>query len=172
MPGVVSYTYTYGGSAVTVPAGPDGTASAVLTPLTTDTQYLEVTSTFADGTVSETAYYSFYPRSAAPPFTCDANGGAQPGQVVHCTVTPVQPGLASYGYSVRTWSTTGPEVAVQPAADGTAAFEFTAPAVQERELLSVTVWSANAAGQRSDTSYTSFYVTPDPATLPRAVRAS
>ncbi|WP_410624617.1 DNRLRE domain-containing protein [Amycolatopsis sp. cmx-8-4] len=172
VPGVVSYTYTYGGSAVTVPEGPDSTASAVLTPLTTDTQYLEVTSTFADGTVSETAYYSFYPRSAAPPLTCDANGGAQPGQVVHCTVTPVQPGLASYGYSVRTWSTTGPEVAVQPAADGTGVFEFTAPALQERELLSVTVWSADAAGQRSDTSYTSFYVTPDPASLPRAVRAS
>ncbi|MFI5611503.1 hypothetical protein [Amycolatopsis sp. NPDC051903] len=159
VPGAVSYTYRYrGGDPVTVPAGPDGTASVVLTPLTTDSQYLNATTTFADGTVSEAGYYSFSPRSAAPPLTCDASGSVRPGQVIHCTVTPVQPGLVSYGYAVETASGPGPDVTVQPGADGTAAFEFTAPADQTQYVLSVRAWSANASGQRTDTSYAGYWV--------------
>ncbi|MFJ9784647.1 DNRLRE domain-containing protein [Amycolatopsis sp. NPDC101161] len=157
LPGVVSYTYTYLGATVTVPAGADGTASVVLTPLTTNSQYLQVTSTFADGTVSEPAYYSFIARSAAPPLTCDATGPLQPAQVVHCTLTPVQPGLASYGYVVGD----GPEATVAPAADGTGAFEFTAPA---QGFLSLHAWSVNAAGLRTDSSYTSYGVSASAAT--------
>jgi len=155
VPGVTGYTYRYnGGEPVTVAAGPDGTASAVLTPLTTNTQYLEVRSTFADGTASEAAYYSFFPRSAAPPLTCDTTAGLHPGQVVHCTLAPVQPGLAAYGYRLGN----GAEVSVPPAADGTGAFEFTVPEADGRYFLSVTTWSANAAGLRTDTSYTSWVV--------------
>ncbi|WP_442874700.1 hypothetical protein [Amycolatopsis sp. NBC_00345] len=159
IPGAVSYTYRYrGGDPVTVPAGPDGTASIVLTPLTTDSEYLNATTTFADGTVSEAGYYSFSPRSAAPPLTCDASGDVRPGQVISCTVTPVQPGLASYGYVVGTASGPGPDVTVQPGADGTGTFEFTVPADQAQYVISVRAWSANAAGQRTDTSYTSYWV--------------
>ncbi|WP_091618077.1 hypothetical protein [Amycolatopsis saalfeldensis] len=159
IPGAVSYTYRYrGGDPVTVPAGPDGTASAVLTPLTVDSQYLNATTTFADGTVSEAGYYSFSPRSAAPPLTCDATGDVRPGQVIHCTVTPVQPGLASYGYVVETASGPGPDVTVRPGADGAGAFEVTVPADQTQYVLSVRAWSANAAGQRTDTSYAGFWV--------------
>ncbi len=174
VPGVVSYTYSlYRGASGTVPAGPDGTASVSLTPLTTDTQYLTVTSTFADGSVSQAGYYSFYPKSAAPPLTCDLTGNARPGQVVHCTLKPVQPGLASYGYVITADGVTGPEVAVRPGADGTGAFEFTAPATGTKIWLNVTAWSANAAGQRTDTSYTSCYVDPAASAGPakQAVRA-
>lgn len=161
VPGVVSYTYSlYRGASGTVPAGPDGTASVSLTPLTTDTQYLTVTSTFADGSASQAGYYSFYPKSAAPPLSCDLTGNARPGQVVHCTLTPVQPGLASYGYVITADGVNGPEVAVQRGADGTGTFEFTAPATDTKIWLNVTAWSANAAGQRTDTSYTSCYVDP------------
>ncbi|MDQ7805724.1 hypothetical protein Q5425_18415 [Amycolatopsis sp. A133] len=155
LPGVVSYSYRYlGGAPVTVAAGPDGTASTVLTPLTANTQYLEVRSTFADGTVSEAAYYSFFPRSAAPPLTCDAAAGLHPDQVVHCTLAPVQPGLAAYGYRIGN----GTEVPVPAAADGTGAFEFTVPAGDGRYYLSLTAWSVNAAGLRTDTSYTGYVV--------------
>lgn len=170
VPGAVSYTYRYrGGDPVTVPAGPDGTASVVLTPLTTDSQYLNATTTFADGTVSEAGYYSFSPRSAAPPLTCDASGYVRPGQVIRCTVTPVQPGLVSYGYVVGTAGGPGPDVTVQPGADGMATFEFTAPADQTQYVLSVRAWSANAAGQRTDTSYTGYWV--DAAAVSRVTKA-
>ncbi|WP_208630663.1 DNRLRE domain-containing protein [Amycolatopsis kentuckyensis] len=162
LPGVVSYTYAhYRGAEGTVPAGPDGTASVVLTPLSTDTQYLTVTSTFADGSVSKPGYYSFSPKSAAPPLTCDLTGNARPGQVVHCTLTPVQPGLAAYGYQLAIGGESGPEVAVRPGADGTGTFEFTAPATETKLWSSLRAWSANAAGQRTDTSSTVFYVDPD-----------
>ncbi len=155
LPGAVSFTYRLrGAEPVTVPAGPDGTASAVLTPLTADWQYLESTTAFADGTVSAASYYWFVPASAAPPLTCDATGSLRPGQVVRCTLAPVQPGLASYGYTVDA----GPEVAVQPGADGTAAFEFTVPADRTQYVLRLEAWSANAAGLRTDTSYTSYWV--------------
>jgi hypothetical protein len=165
LPGVVSYTYTYLQAApVTVPAGPDGTASVTLTPLSTDTQYLDVTSTFADGSNSHAAgYYRFYPKSAAPPLTCDGEGNLRPGQLVHCTLAPVQPGLAAYGYHIRPNGETGPDVVVQPGADGTGTFEFTAPATDTKIWLYVDAWSANAAGQRTDTSYTSYYVDPSAA---------
>ncbi|HEY2057873.1 MAG TPA: hypothetical protein VGH57_05830 [Amycolatopsis sp.] len=161
IPGAVSYTYRYrDGDPVTVPAGPDGTASVVLTPLTVDSQYLNATTTFADGTVSEAGYYSFSPRSAAPPLSCDAgaSGNAQPGQVIHCTATPVQPGLASYGYIVGEYGGPGTEVTVKPAADGTGTFEFTVPADRTQYTLWVRLWSANAAGQRTDLTYTSFWI--------------
>lgn len=132
----------------------------VLTPLTVDSQYLNATTTFADGTVSEAGYYSFSPRSAAPPLSCDAgaSGNAQPGQVIHCTATPVQPGLASYGYIVGEYGGPGTEVTVQPAADGTGTFEFTVPADRTQYTLWVRLWSANAAGQRTDLTYTSFWI--------------
>lgn len=163
LPGVVSYTYSFVGAApVTVPAGPDGTASVVLTPLTTDTQYLSVTSTSADGWVSQPGYYDFHPRSAAPPLTCDGTGNLRPGQVVHCKLTPVQPGLTAYGYDIRANDETGPAV-VQPGADGTGTFEFTAPATDTKIWLYVDAWSVNAAGQRTDTSSTSYYVDPNAA---------
>jgi hypothetical protein len=93
------------------------------------------------------------------------NGNLRPGQVVHCTLTPVQPGLASYGYVVDS----GPETTVRPGADGTGAFEFTVPADQPRSVLPVQAWSANAAGQRTDTSYTSFWV--DETTAVRVTKA-
>ncbi|MEU0796303.1 DNRLRE domain-containing protein [Amycolatopsis sp. NPDC005961] len=172
LPGVVSYTYSYFGAApVTVPAGPDGTASVVLTPLTTDTQYLDVTSTSADGWVSQPGYYRFYPKSAAPPLVCDGTGNLRPGQVVHCTLTPVQPGLAAYGYRIRPNGETGPDVVVQPGADGTGAFEFTAPATDTKIWLYVDAWSVNAAGQRTDKSYTSYYVDPAASAANRATHA-
>lgn len=159
VPGAVSYTYHYrSGAPVTVPAGPDGTTSIVLTPLSTDSQYLDVATTFTDGTVSATGYYSFSPRSAAPPLTCDAGRFVRPGQVIHCTVTPVQPGLAAYGYTIGAADGNGPEVTLQPGSDGTAAFEFTAPADPTPYVLSVLAWSTNAAGLRSDASYTSYWV--------------
>ncbi|UOX86015.1 hypothetical protein MUY14_30135 [Amycolatopsis sp. FBCC-B4732] len=155
LPGAVSFTYRLqGAEPATIPAGPDGTASAVLTPLTASSQYLETTTTFADGTVSAGSYYWFSPRSAAPPLTCDGSGSLRPGQVVHCTLTPVQPGLASYGYSVDS----GPAVTVGPGADGTAAFEFTVPADRTQYVLRLEAWSANAAGLRTDTSYTAYWV--------------
>ncbi|WP_244180802.1 DNRLRE domain-containing protein [Amycolatopsis pretoriensis] len=170
LPGVVSYTYSFFGAApVTVPAGPDGTASVTLTPLSTDTQYLDVTSKSADGWVSAPGYYRFYPKSAAPPLTCDATGNLRPGQVVRCTLTPVQPGLASYGYRIRANETT-PDVVVQPNADGTGTFEFTAPPTDTKIFLYVDAWSANAAGQRTETSYESYYVDPD-AAASRVTRA-
>lgn len=166
VPGAVSYTYRPGGTnPVTVSAGPDGTANAVLTPLTLGWQFLEATTTFADGTVSASSYYYYSARSAAPPLTCDVDGNLRPGQVVHCTLTPVQPGLASYGYVVDS----GPETTVRPGADGTGAFEFTVPADQPRSVLPVQAWSANAAGQRTDTSYTSFWV--DETTAVRVTKA-
>lgn len=158
VPGVVSYAYTYLGTTGTVAAGPDGTASAELTPLTTDSQVLEVKSTFADGTVSQPGYYRFYPRSAAPPVTCDATGTVRPGQVLHCTATPVQPGLVSYGYTVTTADGTGPDLVAEPAADGTAKFEVTAPPGQNQYLLALHVWSANAAGLRTDVTFTGYWV--------------
>lgn len=157
VPGAVSYTYSYDGASGTVPAGADGTASAVLIPLTIYSRTLEVTTTFADGSTSETAYYTFSAKSAAPPLTCDVTGSARPGQVIHCTLTPVQPGLASYGYTAGD----GAETSVAPRADGTGAFEFTVPA--GTSYISLHAWSANAAGQRTDTSYTSFPVEVTPA---------
>ncbi|GLY44228.1 hypothetical protein Amsp01_102510 [Amycolatopsis sp. NBRC 101858] len=155
LPGAVSFTYRFpGAEPATVPAGPDGSASLVFTPLTTGWQYLEATTTFADGTVSAGAYYWFSPRSAAPVLTCDGNGSLRPGQVVHCTLTPVQPDLATYGYTIGD----GPEVSLPAGADGTAAFEFTLPADQTRYVLQLHAWSTNSAGLRTDESYTLFWV--------------
>ncbi|HET6711941.1 hypothetical protein [Amycolatopsis sp.] len=155
LPGAVAYTYRHAGAEpVTVPAGPDGTASVVLTPLALGWQFVAATTTFADGTTSASTYYTFSPRSAAPPLTCDGNGSVRPGGVARCTLAPVQPGLVSYGYTVGD----GPEVTVQPGADGTAAFEFTVPADRTGYVLLVTAWSTNAAGLRTDLSSTSYWV--------------
>ncbi|WP_290057644.1 DNRLRE domain-containing protein [Amycolatopsis solani] len=166
LPGAVSFTYRLqGADPATVPAGPDGTASAVLTPLTAGRQYLETTTTFADGTVSAGSYYWFIAESAAPPLTCDGSGSLRPGQVVHCTLAPVQPGLVSYGYAVNA----GTETTVQPGPGGTAAFEFTVPADQTQYVLRLEAWSVNAAGLRTDTSYTSYWVDETAARVTKAV---
>ena len=67
VPGAVSYTYRPSGAdPVTVPAGPDGTASAVLTPLTLGWQFLEATTTFADGTVSAALVLPLFRRAPRP----------------------------------------------------------------------------------------------------------
>jgi hypothetical protein len=60
IPGVISYTYSFnGGDPVIVPAGADGTAAVVITPTTVGIQDLLVTSTSADGTVSDSNDYEF-----------------------------------------------------------------------------------------------------------------
>ena len=63
----------------------------------------------------------------------------------------------------------GPEATVQPGADGAGAFEFTVPADRTQYVLPVQAWSANAAGQRTDASYTSFWV--DETTAVRGTKA-
>lgn len=64
--GVVGYTYTFNDNApVTVPAGPDGTATVVLTPTTAYAQNLVVTSTLADGSTSEQNDYYFLANPVA-----------------------------------------------------------------------------------------------------------
>jgi hypothetical protein len=164
--GVVSYTYKFNDDdPVTVPAGPDGTVAVVLTPLKVYAQTLFVTSTFADGTVSEQRRYDFLANSVAPSSSCDSNGYVHPGQLVHCTFTAVQPGAVSYGYALGA----GPETSVAAGADGAGAMSFTVPADQTGQL-SMRVWSVNTLGLRSDELSTGFDVDPNlpPAAAGRA----
>jgi len=152
---VVSYTYTFNDDApVTVPAGGDGTARVTLTPLHAYSQTLLVTSTFADGSVSEQRRYSFLANSMAPQMSCDNTGAVHPGQLVRCTFSTAQPGVAAYHYV----SDVQPEVTVPVAADGTGAMSFTVPADQTSWSIDLRVWSVNGAGLATDPLSVSFYV--------------
>ncbi|MFC4109573.1 hypothetical protein [Micromonospora zhanjiangensis] len=56
--GVVSYVYSFDyGTPVTVPAGPDGTATVTWTPDTAGSHQLDVYAVAADGSESDTHYY-------------------------------------------------------------------------------------------------------------------
>jgi hypothetical protein len=156
-PGVVSYTYQFSDQPpATVPAGPDGTASVVFTPTHTYVNFVTVTSTFADGTTSESGGYTFYVAYMYPQVSCDNNGDwLRPGQQVRCTLTPVQAGVVSYGYVLNS----GPETTLPAGEDGTAVLDFTVPADQQSgSYLPLRLWSVNGAGTRSDEYITSFYV--------------
>ncbi len=154
--GVTSYTYAFNTEQpVTVAADAAGTAVISYTPAKTYINYLTVTSTLADGTVSESKTYYFYVAYQSPRVSCDNSGWVTPGQVIRCAISPVQANLASYGYIVGE----GQEVVLQPDADGKAAVEFTVPAGQAPgSYLRLRVWSVNTAGVRSDEYVTSFYV--------------
>lgn len=66
VPGAVSYTYSFnGGPTVTVPADADGNAGVVFTPTTPNDNSVVVTSTFADGSASESTEYDFVVNGAA-----------------------------------------------------------------------------------------------------------
>lgn len=65
VPGVVSYTYDFNGDEETVPAGPDGSAQVVLTPMDTSEQELLVSSTLPDGGTSDETFYAFGVNSSA-----------------------------------------------------------------------------------------------------------
>ncbi|MEV4056091.1 hypothetical protein AB0J55_33200 [Amycolatopsis sp. NPDC049688] len=157
VPGAASYTYDFGGGVHgTVPAGPDGTASVVFTPTQSYINSIRVTTTFADGTVSEDGGYTFYVAYSSPRLTCDATGwSVSPGQHIQCTLAPVQANLASYGYQVDS----GPQTTLAPGPDGTATFGFDVPADrQSGSYVQLRAWSTNTAGTKSDETGTSFYV--------------
>lgn len=157
VPGVVSYTYSFNSQApTTVAAGPDGTASVVFTPTQTYVNLLEVTATLAGGVVSESRAYFFYVAYMYPRIACDNNGNSvQPGQVVHCTLSPVQANVASYGYVFNN----GPETTVPAGSDGTAGIDVTIPADQPSgTYVFLRAWSTNASGVRSDDTTSSFFV--------------
>jgi hypothetical protein len=158
VPGAASYTYAFdGGPAGTVAAGPDGTASTVFTPARRYPNAIRVTTTFADGAVSEAGGYTFSAASVAPAVSCDTGDeSVQPRQHIRCTAAPLQAGVTGYGYAVVG---SGPETTVAAAADGTGAFGFDVPANQPNAAyLALRVWSVNAAGVRSDETTEEFYV--------------
>lgn len=154
VPGVVSYTYVLEDDApVTVPAGADGSATVTLTPLHAYSHTLLVTSTFGDGTQSETRRYYFLAKQISPQMTCDTNGYLRPGQEVHCTFTTTQPNAVAFRYVLGSQ----PEATV-PANDGTGTMTFTVPADQTASSISLYVRSVNALGLLSDPLSTGFSV--------------
>jgi hypothetical protein len=157
VPGAVSYTYQLRGVSGTVPAGPDGTASVVYIPTESYVNFVTVTSTFADGSVSEQGGYTFYVSYSYPRVSCDATGSwsVRPGQLIQCGMAPVQANVVSYGYSLDR----GAETAVAAGADGKAAISFTVPESKTSgSYLQLYAWSVNTAGVRSEDYSTSFYV--------------
>lgn len=167
VPGAVSYTYSFNEDApLTVPAGPDGTAAVVLTPLHAYSQVVVVTTTFADGTTSLERRYVFNANAVRPDLACDNNGFLHPGQEVHCTLTSPQPNVAGYRYRLDG----APEVAVPAAADGTGAMGFTVPLDHGSNQIGFSLWSVNTAGQLSDELSTGFDMAFGPAAR-GAVRA-
>ncbi|WP_153033380.1 hypothetical protein [Amycolatopsis sp. YIM 10] len=155
-PGVTAYTYSFDSAApVTVPADVDGKASFTFTPARPGWTHLTVTSTLPDGGTSESETHAISVKSLAPQATCDDQGYVKPGQVVRCTLTPVQENLAAYGWAVAD----GPENTVPPGPDGTAAIEFTVPADQlSGRYLVLRLWSVNEAGLRTEVYDRNFYV--------------
>ncbi|MDT7805385.1 MAG: hypothetical protein QOI78_8818 [Actinomycetota bacterium] len=153
VPGAVSYTYTFNEDApVTVPAGPDGTASVVLTPLHAYSQTVLVTTRFTDGAVSLERRYEFNANAVTPQASCDTTGFVRPGQEVHCTLTSPQPNVAGYRYRLDA----DPEVTVPAASDGRGAMSFTVPPDHGPNQIPLSLWSVNTAGQLSDELSTGF----------------
>lgn len=145
-PGVTSYTYAFdGGAPVTVPAGPDGTASVTLTSTATNPQMLFVTSTLPDGSTSDRNQYTFSLDTRTPTVSCPQG---QAGQPIQCTVQPGQSNVASYTYTFDS----GPSTTVQAAPDGTATITLTAPDTAGTYYLDIT--SADTAGLSSDLEIT------------------
>ncbi|MCE7004294.1 DNRLRE domain-containing protein [Kibdelosporangium philippinense] len=155
-PGVTAYTYSFDSAPpVTVPADVDGKASITFTPTKPDWTHLTVTSPLPGGGTSETATYAISVRYLAPQATCDDQGYVKPGQVVRCTLNPVQANVATFGWALEN----GPENTVPPGPDGTAAIEFTVPADQpSNAYLVLRLWSVNTAGLRTEVAERNFYV--------------
>jgi hypothetical protein len=144
---VVSYTYSFNGAdPVTVAADADGTASVLLTPEVANTFLpLVVTSTFADGSTSDSAEYDFLASTSAPIVACSGTVGGgqiQPGDVT-CTFTPVQENVTSYSYTING----GAPLDVTSGPGGTATVDITAVVGQS---LVFHVRSRNAEGGTSD----------------------
>ncbi|WP_410659255.1 DNRLRE domain-containing protein [Amycolatopsis sp. lyj-112] len=155
-PGVTAYTYSFDSAPpVTVPADADGKASITFTPTRPDWTILTVTSALPGGGTSETTTYQISVRHWAPQAACDDQGYVKPGQVVRCTLSPVQANVATFGWSLAD----GPENTVPPGPDGTAAIEFTVPADQPSgRYLVLRLWSINETGLRTEVSERNFYV--------------
>ncbi|MBP2330992.1 hypothetical protein JOF56_011377 [Kibdelosporangium banguiense] len=145
VPETVSFTYTFrGGAPVTVPAGPDGTATVELVPLTQYGNDIRATGTLADGTITQPALYTFYAHPKEPRLSCNANRPS-PGERFQCTFTPVQSNVVAYVYK---WGQ-DPEVTVPAAADGTATVNLVAPGPGDVQVP-FTIWSVNNLGYRSE----------------------
>ncbi|TDQ05015.1 hypothetical protein [Labedaea rhizosphaerae] len=154
VPGAASYTYHFNDDdPVTVPAGADGTASVRYTPPHRDTNYLTVQTTFTDGTTSEELFWSFMVNGNGPQVECTPSEVPAGGEFT-CTLAPVQVGAQSYLYQ---WGD-GPEQALPMGSDRTATITLTMPAdVDYAQTLST--WSVDGSGARSDVDYTSIYRT-------------
>ncbi|MFJ5309398.1 hypothetical protein [Streptomyces sp. NPDC088350] len=122
-----------GDKTIDVPAGPDGTASVTLTLDGIYGESLRVSSTSANGWVTDAAFwgisYDTTPTVASDVYPENGSGGGAgvPGSF---TFTPKVKGVASYTYSVNG----DPEVTVAAGAHHTASVDWTPAAADDYDL--------------------------------------
>jgi hypothetical protein len=168
MHGVVSYTYQFNQyqvdeqPPVTVPAGPDGSATISFTPTRAFYNTLNVTSTTADGTQSQETGVAFYPASIAPTVSSTAypagQAGGGPGVTGSFTFGAVAADVVEYSYQFGN----EPVRTVAAAADGSAVIEWT-PQTWPNEFggwTMLVVSSRSSNGLVSDPAYYNFQIDP------------
>lgn len=144
---VVSYSYTdNGGSAVTVPAAADGTATASIV-LAGGYNDIKVTSTSSNGWVSPAAELDYYagewPGVASADWPQDAAAGAPVGHAGTFTLTNHLPGATTISYSFDIFDV----VTIPIGADGTATITWTPTAAGAQTLY---VYASTPDGTQSD----------------------
>lgn len=163
MPDVVEYVYSFNFDVEqTVAAGADGSASVTFTPTTVDTNTLYVFSRSADGTVSETGWFDFFPASIAPtvesatyPQFLTSGGPGVPGTF---TFRPVAADVVEYVYQFPG----EPEQTVAAGPDGTATVTWTPRSYPDLDNGWVTLFvrSRSAGGFESDLRFYTFRLNP------------
>jgi hypothetical protein len=165
VPGTIRFTspmqhithYTYwsdraSGPRGTVPAGPDGTATAAWTPQLGGTEIIRAEAHNAGGYVSGQGAVSHRvldkPRVSSAEFPHNGSGPLATGTF---TLSPRQLGVTEYRYTIDG----KPYVTVPAGPDGTASFTWTPPRVNGYQLR---VHSRDAAGRRSEDTFHNFTV--------------
>lgn len=158
MSSVAEYRYALnGGTETTVPASPDGTAQITVVIDQPGWNYLTVVAVTGSGLESEVSYYQVYlftspaVTSEVYPFNAAGGGVGVPGEFVFAP--GAMPGVVEYVYRFAGQ----PEATVPAGPDGRATVTFT-PTRSGWTYL--TVYSRNADGTESDTTFYQFTVNP------------
>jgi hypothetical protein len=153
LPDVVEFRYNFNDEDLTVPAGPDGTATVTYTPTWTGHNRVLVRAVVASGLETDLQIYRFAVSGAEPTVEGVPTEPVPAGDLVRLRFTATLPGTTEFVYTDG-----GVEHTVK-ARRGTARVTVTADDRWGTGSHSLSVYSRTADGLRSDPTYVSFPVT-------------